>query len=370
MLRCAITIALCCAIVGPVAAQSPSESSGELPIDPIPVTQVSTGGGEGSESQAQASKSSGEEMSKPDSISSVSADQSTTSPQSGSTAQGQGDAAIRSGDDGAGAGEPRERVSTQAGGGAGEANGPESIQMKPGVNQVIQVSTGHLNRFITPFENPAIETSDLDSDQTRINGHVVLISVKEQGPATLFIRPKGKQQPALSLTLVAQPIPPRQVKLKLGDEHMQGGSRVSREQAREWEKSQPYENTLRGLFIKLAKGRIQSGYNVRDPKPTDPRVACTGGPNIELDIAARQVIEGARIRVIVARVGNPTDQAIELREPGCYRKGVLAVATWPLPRIKSGEAVELFMATRIDRETGQPARERPSVLGDEQEERQ
>jgi len=358
MLRCAITIGLCCAIAHPVAAQSPSESSGEMPIDPIPVTEVSSEGGDERDSQAQAS----------DSSSGSSADQSTTSAQAGTNAAEQRDGPTS--DHGEAMDRLRERVSGQDRDGAGQSTGPQSIQMTPGVNQVIKVSTGHLNRLITPFENPAIETADLDREQTQINGHVVLVSVNKEGPATLFIRPKGKQEPALSLTLVAQPIPPRQIKLTLGDEHMQGGSLISREQAQEWETSQPYENTLRELFTQLAKGQIPSGYNVRDPKPSDPRIACSGGRNGELDIAARQVIEGARIRVIVARAGNPTDQAIELRETGCYRKGVLAVAAWPLPRIKSGEAVELMTATRIDRETGQPARERPSVLDNKQQGRQ
>lgn len=343
MLRRALTIGVLCALANSVAAQSGEQPDGGLPIPAIPVQDVS----------GQSPSAISETTSAGDNAALEQSEQSNEAPTgevegaspSANTTQAQPDISDRPITEG--------RVAN---------TGPDRLTMEPGVNQIVEVATGHLNRLITPFEEPAIETADLNSDQTQINGRVVLVSVEKKGPVTMFIRPKGQQEPALSLTLVAKPVPPREIHLELDEETRKRRTPAMTKQARQWEESQPYEETLRELFTSLARGQIPSGYNMREPQAGDPRLHCSGGRNDYLAVDVRQVVQGARIRVSVAKVENPTDHPIELREPGCYRNGTLAVAAWPNPRIKPGESVELFAATRIDQRSGMRERQRPSVL--------
>ena len=48
---------------------------------------------------------------------------------------------------------------------------PTTLLMTPGVNELIPVALGHLNRIVTPFESPQVRTTS--DAQTQIKGNVV-----------------------------------------------------------------------------------------------------------------------------------------------------------------------------------------------------
>ena len=79
--------------------------------------------------------------------------------------------------------------------------------MTPGVNQLVPVALGHLNRIVTPFAQPRVNTTSQAS--TEVRDHVIYVAPSEPVPVTLFITEADSEQQALSLTLVPKRIPAR-----------------------------------------------------------------------------------------------------------------------------------------------------------------
>lgn len=89
------------------------------------------------------------------------------------------------------------------------ADTPTTLLMTPGVNELIPVALGHLNRIVTPFESPQVRTTS--DAQTQIKGNVVYVATDKESPVSLYITPPGQEASALSVTLVPRRIPPREI---------------------------------------------------------------------------------------------------------------------------------------------------------------
>lgn len=55
---------------------------------------------------------------------------------------------------------------------------PTMLLMTPGVNELIPVALGHLNRIVTPFESPQVRTTS--DAQTQIKGNVVYVATDKE----------------------------------------------------------------------------------------------------------------------------------------------------------------------------------------------
>jgi conjugal transfer pilus assembly protein TraK len=214
---------------------------------------------------------------------------------------------------------------------------PLAIEIEPGVNQVLEIARGHLNRILTPFERPRIRTTS--DAQTSVQGRAVYVATDAEQPVTLFISPKGDDSVAVSLTLVPRVIPPREVHLKLTGYTPVGGA----DEARRWEQSQPYIASLTELARQLALGKAPPGYALRPPKTSDPAVRCHLPM---LRIEPGQALDGHHWRVMVARATNRGSRPLTVDATRCYRDGVLAVAAWPRARLGPGQATELYVVFR------------------------
>lgn len=241
-----------------------------------------------------------------------------------------------------------------------EANPPmvegSEIVMRPGVSVVTPIAYGHLNRIVTPFDNPQVRT--VSRAQIQVHDKVVYVATEEDSPITLFITPNGRESPALPLILAPRKIPPREIRLLL-PEAEEKALRLQEIRAADpvLGKDAPYVANIKEIMKALAKGKIPGGFSLRDPGPAD-RVQCFQSG---LSVRVGQVLEGPGMVLRVALLRNSGSAEIELDETRCTSEGdPVAVAAWPKVRLSPGEAAELFVLSRVQETT--PESSRPSLI--------
>lgn len=232
------------------------------------------------------------------------------------------------------------------------------IVMEPGVNQLAPIAIGHLNRIVTPFDQPAVNTTS--NADTRIENNIVYVSTSDKMPVTMFLTQAGDESRALSLTLVPQQIPPRELFLRMPD-HMQQAGMVSNARAEKWENSQPYIDTIRSLFRHIALGEIPQGYTMSGVTSGVKLPACEM-PGVTFDFSRGQVLNGHSLSVVVGVARNVSGREEEIKESACGDWDVAAVAAWPHNVLMGGQATEIYVARKIQRKTG-PVSKRPSLIG-------
>ncbi|MCG7878164.1 MAG: type-F conjugative transfer system secretin TraK [Candidatus Thiodiazotropha endolucinida] len=219
------------------------------------------------------------------------------------------------------------------------------IIMEPGVHQIVKMGINHLNRIITPFENPLIKGSMIktDSVKTDINGNVVYIASTSNHPISLFITESGDETIALSITLVPHHIPPREITLKLKDNiNIQLDTQYK--QAMQWEQSQPLYNTIESLLRILALKQIPPGYKLYSENAADHHCKQTG---LRFSFSNSQLIKGHDLMVIIGVATNTSPHPIEFQEYHCGNWDVVAVSSYPYSAIDPGENTEIFIVKRI-----------------------
>lgn len=253
-----------------------------------------------------------------------------------------------------------QRNSTYAG--LAKVNEDSVIVMEQGVNQIVPIAVEHPNRIVTPFNRPEIE-SVVDESVTTIEtkGNVAYVSTATDRPVTLFITEKGDQSRALSLTLVPQRIPPRELFLHLPDNVGYAMAR-SNEEAQKWEESQPYIQTIRSVFRSIALGEVPQGYSMTRI-PSNMRLPSCNAAGLGFDFSQGQVLMGHNFSVLVGVATNVSSQPIEFREAVCGSWDVAAVASWPLNVLEPGQKTEVYVARKIGHKKKGPVSKRPSLVG-------
>ena len=227
-------------------------------------------------------------------------------------------------------------------------------KVAPGVNKILKISKGHVNRIITPFELATVETMSNATIESK--GESLYIASNSDYPVTMFIHEKGEEDPAISLTLLPSPIPPRQIRLVFDGESMSGFATSG---AKHWERSHDYVDGITSAMAEIAKGRIPHGYGFRKWKPTDPMPECRNKQQ-GISITPGQVLSGDAQLYVVSVVQNISAGTVELSEQLCYEDRVLAAAFWPKVVLRPGEKTELYVAYRRPRP--EEARTRKSLL--------
>jgi conjugal transfer pilus assembly protein TraK len=236
---------------------------------------------------------------------------------------------------------------------------PQTLQVIPGVNEIIPVAVGHLNRIVTPFDSPQVRT--VSQATTQIEGNVLYVATPDETPVTLYITPGATEEVALSLTLAPRRIPPREIRLtldaadykKLGA--LQGQS--NGQNGKFGNASQDYIAQLKTTFRALALMRTPKGYALREPAAGES-IRCT---QAGLYTRTGQALEGRDMVLLVGVARNTGATALEIDERSCTNDGeVLAIAAWPKVLLEPGEATELYVAVRRPRDEDTTAR--PSLL--------
>lgn len=235
------------------------------------------------------------------------------------------------------------------------------ITLVPGVVDVQPIAIGHLNRFEMPFDNPQIRTiSDADF---QVIGRVIYINSDNPGVISLYIT-NPDEDVALSLALTPQRIPPRDVKIRIGQKMPGGTVSVGHENplAKKTETASDYVASVRSILSDVAQGKIPRGYGwqqIKNPNMKDIHHCFLDG----LSITPMQRLDGHRYLITVSKVTNLSPSVIEIDERLCYRQGIVAVSAWPEVVLQPGQETELYMVHQ--RSVFKPVYDgnrRPSVL--------
>ena len=237
---------------------------------------------------------------------------------------------------------------------------PQTIQIIPGVNEIIPVAVGHLNRIVTPFDRLQVRT--VSQATTQVEGNVLYVATPDETPVTLYLTPGDTEELALSLTLAPRRIPPREIRLTLDSaQYKKLGSLQSSEKSmggRVGNSSQDYIAELKATFRTLAQMKSPKGYALREPGAGE-QIRC-GQPGLQTRMG--QALEGHDRVLLVGVARNTGPSSLELDERSCADAGgdVLAVTAWPKVLLEAGEATELYVAIRRPRDEDTTVR--PSLL--------
>lgn len=240
----------------------------------------------------------------------------------------------------------------------------QDVVVQPGVNTIIPASVSHLNRIVTPFEKPIVQS--VSSAEIKIVENVIYVSTKDESPVTMYITPKDDESVAISLTLAPRKVPPIQANLIIG-QPMSGqgtpgagaGYRYSG-QAKKWEESQPYEESIKGIMRALALQKLPKGYSIGKLGRFDTLPECAQG-GMSFDFSRSQVILGHNFKVVIGLVENNSVAPEMFDETSCTHPNLAAVAAWPENMLEPGQKTEVYIVTRVGEA---PAEEssRPSLL--------
>ncbi|WP_036267542.1 type-F conjugative transfer system secretin TraK [Methylocaldum szegediense] len=239
---------------------------------------------------------------------------------------------------------------------------PETVKVSPGVNELLPVAVGHLNRIVTPFDHPVVTT--VSNAQTQTRGRVVYVAPNDETPITLYLTPGDNPEFALSLTLIPKRIPAREIRLTLDDESsktlgkIQLKTKDDRGEGGVGIEPPEYVAQLKTIFRELGLQRTPRGFELREPEPSE-RIRC-GQPALE--IRTGQALEGRDMVILVGIARNRGYRTLEIDERTCAEidGSVLAVASWPKVVLEPDEATELYVARR--RSPEEEVMSRPSLL--------
>lgn len=237
---------------------------------------------------------------------------------------------------------------------------PREITVASGQNTVFSVALFHVNRIVTPFRNPEVRTSSA-ATMTVENG-IVYVTTQAEDPIGLFVFEKTNPEQAVSLTLNPAAISPVSVRINLdGWSPAQStyGVAGNARAARAWETEDPYVETVKSLFKELASNRIPDGYGLSQLSGRYPFMPSCGMYGVS--IVPLQLVEGAEISAVIARVTNTSYQPVEVNESACQSSRLIGVAAWPKTTLNPGESTELYIAIQTPREQDSST-ERPSVI--------
>lgn len=242
----------------------------------------------------------------------------------------------------------------------------QDVIVASGTNTLIPISRSQINRLVTPFENPNIQT--VSAAEISTSGNVIYVTTENDQPVTMFVTPEDDESVAISLTLLPQSIPPIQANLILGQSVAGAagsgqpvmGSKAYSGTARKWERSQPYMDTLRSLMRELAMGSLPRGYSFGTLSSGDTIPACAQ-PAISYDFTKSQLIQGHDFRVYVAVAENISAQTVEFDHGACSHPNRAAVSSWPHEILEPGQKTEVFVITRVPKVIADTS-VRPSLL--------
>jgi conjugal transfer pilus assembly protein TraK len=227
----------------------------------------------------------------------------------------------------------------------------QDVVVASGTNTLIPISRSQINRLVTPFDSPNIQT--VSQAEISTSGNVIYVTTQDDQPVTMFVTPEDDESVAISLTLLPQSIPPIQANLIFGRSIQGGavgmpamGSTAYSGTARKWERSQPYMDTLRSLMREMAVGKLPRGYSFGALRSGDSIPACAQ-PALSFDFSKSQLIQGHDFRVYVAVAENISGQTVEFDHGACSHPNRAAVSSWPHEMLEPGQKTEVFVVTRV-----------------------
>lgn len=236
------------------------------------------------------------------------------------------------------------------------------IPVEPGINQVIPIAIGHINRIVTPYDTPSVNT--ISDAIIEANENVLYIATNNDHPVTMFIKPDvNDETAAISLTLNPKKIPPIEVTLELANSTYASGHRSKK--AEKWEKNQPYVDSIINSLKQIALKEIPTGYSIGPASSGTPEPYCYQ-KGLTFDFQSGQYLRGHNIDILIGLAENLSSTEIEFSESSCLDGNITAVSSWPNTYLLPGQKTEVYVMMRNDYVIKSEKPKRPSLLGDNQ----
>lgn len=238
--------------------------------------------------------------------------------------------------------------------------GRAHLVVLPGTTEIVRIARMFPNRFVTPFENAEVVTTDENLTHDGVGGAVILATTSDR-PVGIFIQDRDSDR-AISLVLVPEDIPQRDIRLVLdeswGQPQMRNQDAVNAS-AEVPSAQMDYVEFIKNTMRDLATGQIPAGHALSVVQ--QELVPACQMPGLRLQLG--QMLEGPRSRIAVYTASNPTNSTHSVQEAGCYRQGVLAVSAFPRPVLEPGQETEVYVVLRKSSALEQASsRRRPALV--------
>lgn len=225
------------------------------------------------------------------------------------------------------------------------------------LQDVYVISNKHVNRIVTPFEEPSIVIDDIPDTSHETKGSVIYLATKVSGiDISGFISEKGDENSAVRVIFKPMPLPPQEVVLK-GQRSF--GSKI----AREFEQSNPRNSTITQVMATLASGNLPEGYSLNSPMlKYIPKCQQDG---LVFNFFNGQLASGGDYVVSIGTVHNITDHVIPYNVSNCFdTEGVVANSSYPHELLKPNQKSEAFVMFYREKPTVNQEPKRYSLLGE------
>ena len=248
----------------------------------------------------------------------------------------------------------------QSGRAPADAQPPGTLLVRAGETKAIMVSAGNVNRIVTPFEHPDIITTAPDNFTVRQN--IIYAAPTSDAPISLYMTEQGDESQAINLILSPRPVASREIRLVMAGTPAKARIGRSVKEAGDWERGQPYENTLTELVSRLAKGGVPQGYDLATAVELAGAPRCAQPAPFRVDFRGGQHLSGGQLEIWIGRVANHGSSDADYVETACAGDpAVTAVALWPSPRLRPAEIAEIYVVRRIPTPE-QQLNPRPSLI--------
>lgn len=237
----------------------------------------------------------------------------------------------------------------------------QEVIVEPGVNTLIPIAIGQLNRVVTPFEKPTVQQLQRNDVKVKTEGNAIYIVTSSPNPVALYVTEKGDESVAISLSLVPQRIAPVQATLMVSRKlnnavtGVSGGSSVmyggSETKAKKWEQKDNYVETVRNILRTIALGDLPPGYAMGNLGSGVSIPNCnfstgTVQDYIHYSFKGGQLIQGSQFNVIVGVAQNTGPSTVTVDESLCTHPQMAARALWSRNTLEPGQKTEAYFVLR------------------------
>lgn len=236
----------------------------------------------------------------------------------------------------------------------------QEIIVEPGVNTLIPISMGQINRIVTPFERPTIQKLQLNDVKVNVEGSAIYVYTPKPSPVALYVTERGDESIAVSLSLVPQRIAPVQATLmlsrRLNNSAINGGTSLmtyggSEAKAKKWEQKDSYVETVRNILRTIALGDLPPGYALGSLTSGVSVPNCNFSTGTVQDYITYhfengQLINGSQFNVIVGVAQNVGPTTVTVDESLCTHPQMAARALWSRNTLEPGQKTEAYFVLR------------------------
>jgi len=222
---------------------------------------------------------------------------------------------------------------------------PIKIEVVSGFNEIITISQGRFNRFITPFKKPQIRSATpLTTD---IIGNTVLIATNEPIDSAVGVwivdgEDLENHKAAISLTLVPRLIPPREIEFSMPN-LIRKTTKKELSEAKKFETGN-HVGVLVKLAISVANSDIPSGYSLKTIDNIEYSKCKIKG----LQLILGQQLIGNTYIVDIIKVINNSNKTLKIDPSECFSIDVAAAAPWPYDTLFPGQSSELYVIRTVE----------------------